>query len=63
MKKTKKVSNKIAKIKKSDFNPIITSALPNGGYLLKYPNGSKCWLFYGNLHREDGPAVEYIRWL
>jgi hypothetical protein len=60
MKKTKKVSNKIAKIKKSDFNPIITSALPNGGYLLKYPNGSKCWLFYGNLHREDGPAVENI---
>ena len=24
-----------------------------------WPNGSKSWYLNGNLHREDGPAVEY----
>ena len=25
-----------------------------------YKNGNKCYYLNGNLHREDGPAVEYI---
>jgi len=23
-----------------------------------WPDGSKCWRLNGNLHREDGPAIE-----
>ena len=25
------------------------------------PNGDKYWYLNGNLHREDGPAIEYTR--
>jgi hypothetical protein len=33
--------------------------LPNGGELWEYPNGSKEWCLNRQLHRLDGPAVEY----
>jgi hypothetical protein len=35
--------------------------LPNGGELREYSNGDKYWCLKGNsLHREDGPAIEYV---
>jgi len=37
-----------------------TTKLPNGGYLYKYDNGDKVWYLNDNLHREDGPAMEFI---
>ena len=27
--------------------------------IAEYPNGTKRWYKEGNLHREDGPAIEY----
>jgi hypothetical protein len=35
-----------------------TTKLPNGGELHE-SGGVKCWYLNGDLHREDGPAVEY----
>jgi hypothetical protein len=34
--------------------------LPNGGVLKKYPDGGKSYYLNGNLHREDGPAIEFL---
>jgi hypothetical protein len=32
--------------------------LSNGGALHEYNNGDRFWFLNGNLHREDGPAIE-----
>jgi hypothetical protein len=32
--------------------------LPNGSELIETNRGSKYWYLNGNLHREDGPAIE-----
>jgi hypothetical protein len=32
--------------------------LSNGGTLHEYTNGDRFWFLNGNLHREDGPAIE-----
>jgi hypothetical protein len=36
------------------------SKLSSGGELHEYPNGDKWWFLNGKLHRENGPAVEWI---
>jgi hypothetical protein len=34
--------------------------LPNGGELHEHSDGNNWWYLNGVLHREDGPALEFI---